>query len=603
MIIEKPEPALGNEGKWIDIFAPAFCIGYFLLLAGNGLQSGFTGDDAVNLVYMHGYFHTPFLEILQQALTVVTGAFRPVGGLFYRSIYSLFGFDPLPFRAAAFVLMGINLLLTYRLVRILSGSRGVALTATFLMSCNASLIELYHNTGTIYDILCFGFFVTAFYIYAAYRSKEKPLGRKIWLCIFILYCCALGSKEIAVVFPAVLILYEFFFRKQSFHPRDMSAILRKPHFWGIAGIAILTAVYSAVKLAPGNPISINPDYRFEPSFKSFAVSLNNYLPRWLYLGDIGKLGALAIAVAAAIAGYAVRAKALMFAVCFVIVTMLPLAFIPPRAGFAFYLPSLGCALFLSSAASLLTKNLFASQIFYRAFPIASRFRGAHVATVFQGVLFFILAAFLTSAHRERLQEIPGYYGYEQVRKIVAGMRSAHPSFPRGAKIYLADDSYAENDFTIVFLMQLAYDDPTLWLCIDRLKKTSAPSPVFPYDFFFTLREGRVEPFTFSPAETASPENAAQLLFQPEIGRPGEKVSVQVKRFAGKEIDVYWKQSFEGSRSNVFGFAPKWCSVDADGVCAVSLPEGFPRSRIEILYVRDVAVQGEWRTAKGVLDVR
>ena len=601
MVARKLKSVLGNEGKWIDTLAPAFCIGYFLLLTGNGVQSGFTGDDAANLVYQHGCFHTPFLETLRQALTVVTGAFRPVGGLFYRSIYSLFGFDPLPFRAAAFALMGINLLLAYRLARILSGSRGAALTTTFLLSCNASFIELYSNTGTIYDILCFAFFVGAFHLYAASRSQEEPLGRRRWICIFILYCCALGSKEMAAVFPAVLILYELFYHPHPFRLRDIPAVLRKPHFQAIACIVLLTAAYSAAKLAPGNPISINPDYRFEPSLGLLAASLNHYLPRWLYLEGIGELATLAIAAGAGIAAFALRAKALMFGVCFTLATMLPLAFIPPRGGFAFYLPSLGCALFLGSAASLLSKKLFASRIFARAFPSASRFHKIRAAAVFQGILFLIFVAFLTPAHRERLQEIPGYYGYEQVRRIIAGLRSAQPNFPPGAKIYLADDSYAENDFTLVFLTQLAYGDPTLWLCIDRRRQTGDPSPVFPYDFFFRRREGRIEPFTVSPA--ASPENIAQLLFQPEIGRPGEEVSVHVRQFAGKEIDVYWKQSFAGNRSAVFGFALKWCAVDADGFCTVSLPKGFPRSRIEILYVRAAVEQGEWHTARGGLETR
>ncbi len=603
MTAQKLQSALGNRGKWIDTLAPTFCIGYFLLLTGNGLQSGFTGDDAANLVYQHGYFHTPFFEILKQAFTVVTGAFRPVGGLFYRSIYSLFGFDPLPFRAVAFALMGVNLLLAYRLMRILSGSRSAALTATFLLSCNASFIELYSNTGTIYDILCFAFFVGAFHLYAASRSQKEFLGKQRWISVFILYCCALGSKEMAASFPAVLILYEFFYHPRRFRPRDISAALRKPHFQAIACIVVLTTAYSAVKLAPGNPISINPDYRFEPSLGLLAASLNNYLPRWLYLEGIGELATIAIAACAGIAACAFRAKALMFGVCFTFLTMLPLAFIPPRGGFAFYLPSLGCALFLGAAASLLSKKLFASRISDRAFPRASRFHRTSVFAIFQGILFCAIAAFLTPVHRERLKEIPGYYGYEQVRKIIAGLRAAQPNFPSGAKIYLADDSYAENDFTLVFLTQLAYDDPTLWLCIDRRQRTGDPAPVFPYDFFFTHREGRIEPFAFSPPGAASSQNIAQLLFQPEIGRPGEEVSVQVKLFAGKEIDVYWKQSFAENRSAVFGFALKWCAVDTEGFCTVSLPKGFPRSRIEILYVRGAAEQGEWHTAKGILETR
>ena len=601
MAAQKPKPVRGNEGKWIDGFAPVFCIGYFLLLAGgNGLQAFFTGDDVTNLVHLHGCFDTPFLEILQQALTVATGAYRPIGGLFYRLLYSLFGFDPLPFRVAAFALMGVNLLLAYRLVRILSGSRAAALAATFLLSCNASFIELYHSTGTIYDILCFGFFVGAFSIYAASRSNGKIIGRKRWFYILVLYCCALGSKEMAVTFPLVLILYEFVYRPQQFRPRDISAGLRKPHFFAIAGLSILTIAYAAVKLASENPISINPAYSPAPSLGKFAASLNHYLPRWLYLADIGETRTLALAAAAAIAACALRARSLLFGVLFVIATLLPLAFIPPRGGFAFYLPSLGCALFLGSAASLISRNLFSSSLFDRALPVRFRTRRNRIAAALQGVGFLAFAAFLTPAHRESLKDIPGYYDYEHSRKILSDLKAVHPNFPEGAAIYFEDDPYPQNVPTLAYLMQLGYEDPTLH--IDRGKIINATC--FPYDFFFTFREGRVEavPPAFS-AENSSPENIVPVYFQPTDGKPGEAVSVQVKRFAGKEIDVYWRHAFADGRPRALGAALRWCAVDIDGFCTVSLPKDFPRGRIEILCIREAAAQTEWHTAQGVLDVR
>ena len=603
MVAQKSNPVCGNEGKWIDRFAPAFCIGYFLLLAGgNGLKAFFTGDDVMNLVHLHDCFHTPFLEILQQVLTVVTGAYRPVGGLFYRLLYSLFGFDPLPFRAAAFALMGVNLLLAYRLVRILSGSRGAALTATFLLSCNASFIELYHSTGTIYDILCFGFFVGSFSIYAASRSHGKTVGKTKLFYIFVLYCCALGSKEMAVAFPLVLILYEFIYHPQQFRLRDISASLRKPRFFTIAGLSVLAVAYAAIKIESRNPIGSSSAYRPDLSFSNFAASLNHYLPRWLYLADIGEYGMFALTTAAAIAACAFRARALLFGVCFTIITMLPLAFIPPRGGFAFYLPSLGCALFLGSAASLLSRRLFASRIFDRALSIGLRPYKNQAIVVARGLLFFAFAVLLTPAHSERLKEIPAHYHYEQSRKIVAGMKTLHPNLPKGTVIYFEGAPYSKNDFTLVFLIQLAYGDPTLH--IDRRKVVGPPPPFFPYDFFFTFRDGRVEPFAPDSPAPVSPENSAQLSFQPEIGRPGAEVSVRVKGFAGRGIDVYWKQSFADGRPRQFGMAPNWCAVDAEAACAVSLPEDFPRSRIEILYVRSAAVeQGTWHKAQGVLEVR
>ena len=485
MVAPKPKLLFANEGKWFDLFAPVFCIVYFMLLAGNGLNAFFAADDALSLAHMHSYFDIPLLEIAQQALTVVTGAFRPVGGLFYRSIYAVFGFDPLPFRIAAFVLMGVNLLLAYHLARILSESRYAALTATFLLCCNPSFIELYSSTGTIYDILCFGFFAGAFLIYAAARSREALLGKGRICCVFILYCLALGSKEMAAAFPVALLLYEIIYHPHYFHRRDILASLRKPHLGAIAGLSVLTAAYAAVKLFSENPISLNTAFRPEISFGAFAASLNHYLPRWLYLGDIGEAATIAIAGGAAIAACAFRARSLIFGVCFVTAGMLPLAFIPHRGGFAFYLPSFGCALFLGSAASLASEKLFSSQMFNRLFSSESRFHRNQVAAALRGIGFFTLAAFLTPINHEKLKELPGFFYYEYTRKMISDLSAMHPNLPEGSAIYFADDPYPEDLDNLFSLIRLAYDDPTLR--IDRRKVIGRP--LLRYDFAFTFAGG------------------------------------------------------------------------------------------------------------------
>ena len=249
-----------KPGNSVNILGPTFCICYFLWLAGDGLNAFFTRDDALNLVHLHGYFRISLLEILQQALTVVTGAYRPIGGLFYRLLYSVFGFDPFPFRVAAFTLMGANLLLAYNLVRTLAGSREAALIATFLLSYNVSFVGLYYNTGTIYDILCFGFVVSAFQVYLNARLGSKRFGLKRIVSIVILYSCALGSKEMAVALPVLLVFYELLYHPNQFRHQSIPVSLFKPHFFTIVSLVIMTAAYSAVKVLSENPLKMHPHY-------------------------------------------------------------------------------------------------------------------------------------------------------------------------------------------------------------------------------------------------------------------------------------------------------------------------------------------------------
>jgi len=49
-----------------------------------------------------------------------------------------------------------------------------------LASYNAGFIDLYYNTGTIYDLLCFGFYFSALQLYVNVRKKDQFLNQGPW---------------------------------------------------------------------------------------------------------------------------------------------------------------------------------------------------------------------------------------------------------------------------------------------------------------------------------------------------------------------------------------------------------------------------------------
>ena len=584
-------------GKLLDVFGPAFCICYFLSLAGDGLIAFFTGDDLLNLAYLHGYFHIPLVEIFQQSVAVVTAGYRPVGGLFYRLLYSVFGFDPFPFRVAAFILMSANLLLAYNLLRILAGSREAALVATFLLSYNVSFLDLYQSTGTIYDILCFGFFVASFRLYLGARREPGRFGIIKITYVLILYSCALGSKEIAVSFPIALILYEVFYHPNQFRRRVVLAGLLQPHFLLIGGLAIVTVFYSAVKLMSANPLSGHAGYTPDPSFGQFAIALNHYLSRWLYWPSLGETGTLALVSAAGVIAFGARAKELMFGICFLLVALLPIAFILPRGGFAFYLPALGCVLFLGSAVARMLRRVF------RLAESVAGLRSHHNIKLMalRGVPLLGLVLVLTPIHRTAAGKAPTAFYSEYSRQIISDLQSMHSTFPDRAVLYFEDDPYPELHNTLLFLIQLAYNNPTI-----RVERRGTlgfhPHEVTTF-FSFTVREGRVESVLTPLPTIDSSQNALRVVFQPEMGRPGENISVQLEEYAEMTIDVYWNLYAADSGFNeryIQGMSLKWCTFDKEGLCTAPLPKHFPQSRAEI-YVRESG-KGQWRATVGGLEV-
>src|SRR5207248_1131727 len=89
-------------------------VGYFLYFSWDRLGVRFSPDDMMNLSY-HWSFRP--VQLLVTQVAIWQGIHRSMGGLFYSSIFGIFGLNPVPFHIgmAAFELGVVCLL--YRLAR------------------------------------------------------------------------------------------------------------------------------------------------------------------------------------------------------------------------------------------------------------------------------------------------------------------------------------------------------------------------------------------------------------------------------------------------------------------------------------------------------
>src|SRR5580704_18545356 len=115
---------------------------YFAVFAADGLNAYFTQDDGENLLTMHRYWENSLGEMAGSTVQVVTGAFRPLGGIFYLTMYRLAGFNPFPFRAVCLCLMLANVLLAFAVLLRLSGSIDTAFVGTLLAAHHPALLWL-----------------------------------------------------------------------------------------------------------------------------------------------------------------------------------------------------------------------------------------------------------------------------------------------------------------------------------------------------------------------------------------------------------------------------------------------------------------------------
>jgi hypothetical protein len=275
-------PDIGAQAirRTIVVAAGVALFAWFIFLVRAGLASWFDVDDLMNL---HYYWIKPWPTLLKANLAFWSTFFRPASGLFYRSIYALWGFHPLPFRIAVLALLSVNFALLAAVVWQLTGSRWGALLALLLVGINPSFAAAYFDTGTINDILAYVFFWGGFALYVRFRQAERLPGWGRLALVFGLFVAALDSKELSVSLPVAVALYELIWHPPAnWKPAELWRWTW--HEGRFAAIGVLTDIVyiTGKRYGPDSIWQVGP---FQPHY-SVAAYFQSLLSSILRLGPL-----------------------------------------------------------------------------------------------------------------------------------------------------------------------------------------------------------------------------------------------------------------------------------------------------------------------------
>ncbi|HLJ48521.1 MAG TPA: hypothetical protein VKU01_21045 [Bryobacteraceae bacterium] len=329
------------------LFGGAAVVGMFFWLAYPGLAFYFTDDDIMNI---RRAWSIPVSRLIIDSLTFNPQAYRPIGLLWYRGMFGLFGLTPGPFHWFCFALIVANLYLLYSLVKVLSGSPGAGVLAALLGCFHAQMDALYFTSAQAYDILCCTAYFLCLYLYVSRRQSGRPVGLSGAAYITVLFFLGLNSKEMAAALPIVLICYELIYFTGSL--RERTRHLALPFALAVtAGIFAYRKTTGDALLTRG----YSPQYTFERALSN----VQEYLGQLLYLGHpLTRSITLLVLLGLFITLLAVRNKAARFLLLFVLVSPLPILFVEARGLAALYIPVMASAATLAFMTTLLTTKVF-----------------------------------------------------------------------------------------------------------------------------------------------------------------------------------------------------------------------------------------------------
>jgi len=390
-----------------------------------------------------------------------------MGALFYEPLLRVFGLNAAPYHVALLAVLALNVYLVYRFARALGCGEAAAIGAAMLACYHAGLSFLYYNTSFIYDALCCVFFLGAFVYYARHRAAGGTLRPGQTAAVLALYWCALNSKEMAVMLPAVLLVYEWLYHeRRSFRVAIYMALLTLPVL-----LRALIGRDALVQTAAYRPqFSLARIEAFHTSaFADLFESWHFFTLPWV------------VAVWAVFTFLAWRTKRpeLRFCWWFFVLTPLPIELLEGRGNACLVIPFCGLAVF---AATIFTDV---------AGALAGRLRSIRTRrTVYAGILAAgaCLWAFQNARLKRELIVAQMRSLGQESGTVIAQLEALHARIQPNSTVIFLNDPF--EDFDMAFIADLCFRQRDLNIRLQR-KTPLPPEELAKADHLFSYEQGKL----------------------------------------------------------------------------------------------------------------
>jgi protein O-mannosyl-transferase len=220
------------------------------LLHANCLFNGFVFDDHSQIElnpYVHSFryvgklFGTSLLA--QQGKQAVPNFYRPLTNFTFLVAYKLFGESPLGYHLISILLHCTAVWLVFLVGSRLFRSEWLGLLAAFLFSVHPVHVEPIAWIDAIGDPLVTVFLLLAFWFYLRVGQSENSSSKMISAGMLLVFAAALFTKETAVIFPVLAVIFEHFYRADRAETRWNQKLARYGGLW------LTFAAYIALRVA------------------------------------------------------------------------------------------------------------------------------------------------------------------------------------------------------------------------------------------------------------------------------------------------------------------------------------------------------------------
>ncbi|HZQ05906.1 MAG TPA: hypothetical protein VFD70_04955 [Anaerolineae bacterium] len=433
------------ERYWLALTLIASAL-LLLLLFSPVLSIGFVNDDFIEI----GARHYDALDALpaenyalwaqrfvERALVdPVSGwqIFRPTRQVLFWANYWMWHLNPLGYRLSNLTLYLAACLVVGLLAWRLSKRRSAAALALLLFAMYPVHFAPVSAVASLGHLLAGLFVGLCVLLYVLPATRSTTIGA--WLACIL----AIGSKETALITPALLLLYEIVYRRESIWREPRAFLVRQLPFWllaaGAVGLRLL--LFGHLSNVPYQVGSWTLSYQIE-QYIIFAVSP--------FLDDVNNWQMVAFVIVFVLLLWFYRKRReVVFGLLWVPVSLLVTLPFPPQGRY-FITPSIGVAL---AFGSILSQPFHVNAYWTRWAAV--------------GLTAIVLIGFEVGAYGRTTQ----YHNLGvATQNFVRQLKALHPQFPNDSQIVvtglpaLGRGRLFISPLHLQYAIQLAYDDRSL----------------------------------------------------------------------------------------------------------------------------------------------
>ena len=165
-------------------------------------------------------------------------SYRPVSTLTYFIDYSIWKINPFGYHLTNLFLHVTNVILLFFLISFIADSRKIGLLASLLFAVHPVNAEAVNVAALRSNLLFFCFFLVSFILFI--KSREYVGRKKVYVYMLSLasFFLALFSKETAMIFPLILLSYDYLLNKRA----ENTLANFKKYYFGYLGVLIFYVI-------------------------------------------------------------------------------------------------------------------------------------------------------------------------------------------------------------------------------------------------------------------------------------------------------------------------------------------------------------------------